>query len=253
MLNRSSSVAVSNASLFPRSSNPTSLCLIVSIAVGGQNLIMVDLSLDTPSMKHITQGRILIPSFSTSQGTFSTNTRKNRVVKYFGANFCSRTFRQKTTARVCTGTHSEVFIHDLASFEICVVEMDYTTGFASVGFISTFFWRARYIDSRTHSHNLLLIRDLTVTPVCALLHLLHTFHSRHSQSNKSIPNRNTSLSSERFQPLFSHHRVAVILNLFLEHSEQCILVFPFWFVVTGVVGFDKSSGQRGDFRIDAKS
>jgi hypothetical protein len=24
-------------------------------------------------------------------------------------------------------------------------------------------------------------------------------------------------------------------------------------VVTGVVGFDKSSGQRGDFRIDAKS
>jgi hypothetical protein len=44
-------------------------------------------SLDTPSIKHTTHGNTLIISFSTSHGTFSTNTRINRVAKYFGASF----------------------------------------------------------------------------------------------------------------------------------------------------------------------
>jgi len=43
------------------------------------------LSLETPFTKQTTQGNTLIPSFSTRKGTFSTKTRKNLVLKYFGA------------------------------------------------------------------------------------------------------------------------------------------------------------------------
>jgi hypothetical protein len=43
------------------------------------------LSLETPFIKQMTQGNTLIPSFSTRKGTFSTKTRKNLVLKYFGA------------------------------------------------------------------------------------------------------------------------------------------------------------------------
>jgi len=43
------------------------------------------LSLETPFIKQMTQGKTLIPSFSTRKGTFSTKTRKNLVLKYFGA------------------------------------------------------------------------------------------------------------------------------------------------------------------------
>ena len=46
------------------------------------------LSFVTPSTKHMTQGNTLIDSFSTSQGIFSTKTRRKRVLKYLGANFC---------------------------------------------------------------------------------------------------------------------------------------------------------------------
>jgi hypothetical protein len=43
------------------------------------------LSFDTPFMKLTTQGKTLSPSFSTRNGTFSTKTRKNLVLKYLGA------------------------------------------------------------------------------------------------------------------------------------------------------------------------
>ena len=43
------------------------------------------LSFDTPFMKLMTQGKTLSPSFSTRNGTFSTKTRKNLVLKYLGA------------------------------------------------------------------------------------------------------------------------------------------------------------------------
>ena len=43
------------------------------------------LSFDTPFMKLTTQGKTLSASFSTRNGTFSTKTRKNLVLKYFGA------------------------------------------------------------------------------------------------------------------------------------------------------------------------
>ena len=43
------------------------------------------LSLETPFIKQMTQGKTLICSFSTRNGTFSTKTRKNLVLKYFGA------------------------------------------------------------------------------------------------------------------------------------------------------------------------
>jgi hypothetical protein len=43
------------------------------------------LSFDTPLMKLTTQGKTLSPSFSTRNGTFSTKTRKNLVLKYLGA------------------------------------------------------------------------------------------------------------------------------------------------------------------------
>jgi hypothetical protein len=43
------------------------------------------LSFEMPLIKHTTQGKTLIPSFSTRKGTFSTKTRKNLVLKYFGA------------------------------------------------------------------------------------------------------------------------------------------------------------------------
>jgi len=43
------------------------------------------LSLETPFIKQITQGKTLTPSFSTRNGAFSTKTRKNLVLKYFGA------------------------------------------------------------------------------------------------------------------------------------------------------------------------
>lgn len=43
------------------------------------------LSLETPFIKQMTQGKTLTPSFSTRKGTFSTKTRKNLVLKYFGA------------------------------------------------------------------------------------------------------------------------------------------------------------------------
>jgi hypothetical protein len=42
-------------------------------------------SFDTPFMKLTTQGKTLSPSFSTRNGTFSTKTRKNLVLKYLGA------------------------------------------------------------------------------------------------------------------------------------------------------------------------
>jgi hypothetical protein len=45
------------------------------------------LSFVTPSTKQMTQGNTLMDNFSTSQGMFSTNTRKKRVLKYLGANF----------------------------------------------------------------------------------------------------------------------------------------------------------------------
>ena len=79
MDNRSSSAAVSNASLLPNSSNPTSLHTQMSrkIKVEGRD---AHLSFVTPSAKTITHGRTLIWSFSTSQGMFSTKTRKNRVL-----------------------------------------------------------------------------------------------------------------------------------------------------------------------------
>jgi hypothetical protein len=43
------------------------------------------LSFDSPFMKLMTQGKTLSPSFSTRNGTFSTKTRKNLVLKYLGA------------------------------------------------------------------------------------------------------------------------------------------------------------------------
>jgi hypothetical protein len=43
------------------------------------------LSFEMPLIKHMTQGKTLISSFSTRKGTFSTKTRKNLVLKYFGA------------------------------------------------------------------------------------------------------------------------------------------------------------------------
>jgi hypothetical protein len=43
------------------------------------------LSFEMPLIKQTTQGKTLIPSFSTRKGTFSTKTRKNLVLKYFGA------------------------------------------------------------------------------------------------------------------------------------------------------------------------
>jgi hypothetical protein len=43
------------------------------------------LSFDTPFTKLTTQGKTLSPSFSTRNGTFSTKTRKNLVLKYLGA------------------------------------------------------------------------------------------------------------------------------------------------------------------------
>lgn len=76
--NRSSRVAVANLSLLPSSSKPT-------ILVGSQwtspapRANIADLSFETPFMKVITHGRTLMPSFSTRNGTFSTNTRMKSV------------------------------------------------------------------------------------------------------------------------------------------------------------------------------
>jgi len=53
-----------------------------------QDLQTAYLSFVTPSIKQITQGSTFMASFSTSHGTFSTNTRIKRVEKYLGANSC---------------------------------------------------------------------------------------------------------------------------------------------------------------------
>jgi hypothetical protein len=119
-LRRISSADVSKSSAFPNSSNPTILCnhntiqnriskranLVRVLSAGkrvhkGVNRFYTRgrnppepkeshnknayLSFVTPSIKTITHGRTLMPNFSTSQGTFSTNTRRNRVSKYLGA------------------------------------------------------------------------------------------------------------------------------------------------------------------------
>ena len=52
-----------------------------------QGMQQSNLSFDAPSINVITQGKTLIPSLSTSQGTFSTKTRMKSVLKYLGASF----------------------------------------------------------------------------------------------------------------------------------------------------------------------
>jgi hypothetical protein len=77
-------VAVLKLSTFPSSSKP----IILLVKVKQERELLAGctcLSFETPFMKHITQGKTLIPNFSTRKGTFSTKTRKNLVLKYFGA------------------------------------------------------------------------------------------------------------------------------------------------------------------------
>lgn len=81
----SSKTVVSNWSEFPSCSKPINLCAVKRMVYTWQ--CYTHFSLDMPLTKHITQGRTLIPSFSTNHGTFSTNTRAKRVEKYFAASF----------------------------------------------------------------------------------------------------------------------------------------------------------------------
>src|SRR5258707_11694692 len=77
---RSSRVAVEKVSLFPSSSNPIILEQMMKYQVSSASCDRLShyLSFDMPLTKHITQGRTLMPSFSTRKGTFSTNTRRKR-------------------------------------------------------------------------------------------------------------------------------------------------------------------------------
>ena len=81
---RSSRVAVPKLSTFPSSSKP--MILIAKLKAERLTISRYTcLSLETPFIKQTTQGKTWIPSFSTRNGTFSTKTRKNLVLKYFGA------------------------------------------------------------------------------------------------------------------------------------------------------------------------
>ena len=64
-----------------------------------QDLQTAYLSFVTPSTKQIMQGSTFMASFSTSHGTFSTNTRENRVEKYLGANSCRVVVWAKSNVR----------------------------------------------------------------------------------------------------------------------------------------------------------
>ena len=84
-----SSSSVSNLSPFPSPSNPMILWnnQLILLFLNSFTWMSSYLSFVTPLMKHITQGSTLMLSFSTSHGTFSTNTLRNLVGKYLGANF----------------------------------------------------------------------------------------------------------------------------------------------------------------------
>lgn len=121
----SSSTAVLNESVLPSSSKPTTLDIDQFLTCEWD--ASTHLSFATPFTKMITHGSTLICSFSTSQGMFSTKTRTNRVLAYLGASFCCKTVVFTTPSRFTrpkVATDLQVFIHDLASLEFWVEEMD---------------------------------------------------------------------------------------------------------------------------------
>ena len=84
---RASNREVANESVFPSSSNPTSLETVsCSKPHNSKFESPAYRSFETPSTKLITHGSTLMASRCTSQGTFSTNARMNRVREYFTAN-----------------------------------------------------------------------------------------------------------------------------------------------------------------------
>lgn len=83
------------------------------------------LSFDTPLTKLMTQGKTLSASFSTRNGTFSTKTRKNLVLKYLGARAWTTISEPNVRQQSRENSYGHVFIHDRTATKVAVIEMDY--------------------------------------------------------------------------------------------------------------------------------
>ena len=95
-------------------------------------------------------------------------------------------------------THSEVFVHDFASFKVRVVEVHNTSGFCPKK--QTRLSREDQSrtgdnsgDSRTHSYYLLFVRNLRIPTMFTFSHLLHTLHSgtnsKHRNERQGVKER----------------------------------------------------------------
>ena len=183
--NLNSNVTVSNASSLPSSSNPINLDVPLLVPFQPAYDPNTHRSFDTPSMKHTTQGSTLIISFSTSHGTFSTNTRINRVAKYFGASLwiylshwsviTAQGMRMNGVIPLNACPLSRIVWSSCGRNESHNVVLSC----AQRNEWENYTLETDGMYSRTRSNNFLLIHDFCVSPMLVSLHLLYPIHPAH--------------------------------------------------------------------------
>lgn len=160
-------------------------------------------------------------------------------------------------------THSKMFIHDLTSFELGMIEMHHTSLFTPNSH-SCLIWYLKirsiltYALTRTTSFSSMIsvYWPCSFSLICFTRSILKHGWVRHRVHDRGRRGReSTLLSSENIQSMFPHRCVTIILDFCLEFSEQRLLVIFIFFmsgiapIVLRLIRFDQPGCKGCDFGV----